>query len=48
MGEFLHRVLGWKQFHDAAAGREYVPTISFSKRQSGPSSISGSHLRKVQ
>ena len=48
MDESLHPVLGWKQFRDAAAGREYVPTISFSKRRSGPSSISGSRHRKEQ
>ena len=48
MDESLHPVLGWKQFRDAAAGREYVPTISFSKRRSGPSSISGSRQRKEQ
>lgn len=32
MDEELSPVLGWKQFRDAAAGREYVPTISFRKR----------------
>ena len=32
MDEQLSPVLGWKQFRDAAAGREYIPTISFRKR----------------
>ena len=33
MDEQLSPVLGWKQFRDAAAGREYIPTISFRKRK---------------
>lgn len=31
MDEELSPVLGWKQFRDAAAGREYSPTFSFGK-----------------
>lgn len=31
MDEKLTPVLGWKQFQDAAAGREYVPTFSFRR-----------------
>eukprot|EP00578_Thalassiosira_sp_NH16_P026025 CAMPEP_0181092670 /NCGR_PEP_ID=MMETSP1071-20121207/9039_1 /TAXON_ID=35127 /ORGANISM="Thalassiosira sp., Strain NH16" /LENGTH=313 /DNA_ID=CAMNT_0023174859 /DNA_START=214 /DNA_END=1155 /DNA_ORIENTATION=+ len=31
MDEELKPVLGWKQFRDAAAGREYSPTFSFGK-----------------
>lgn len=32
MDEGLRPVLGWKQFRDAAAGREYSPTFSFRRR----------------
>lgn len=32
MDEELSPVLGWKQFRDAAAGREYSPTFSFRKQ----------------
>ena len=31
MDEELRPVLEWKQFRDAAAGREYIPTFSFRK-----------------
>ncbi len=32
----LSPVLGWKQFRDAAAGRQYVPTLRLRKRQKTP------------
>lgn len=33
MDEDLRPVLGWKQFRDAAAGREYQPIVSFRKQR---------------
>lgn len=36
----LSPVLEWKQFRDAAAGRVYVPTISFRKRQKSKDGLS--------
>mmetsp|Transcript_24577 Transcript_24577/g.42066 ORF Transcript_24577/g.42066 Transcript_24577/m.42066 type:complete len:313 (+) Transcript_24577:250-1188(+) len=39
MDEQLSPVLGWKQFRDAAAGREYVPTVSFRKIQKAKNDV---------
>mmetsp|Transcript_20709 Transcript_20709/g.38011 ORF Transcript_20709/g.38011 Transcript_20709/m.38011 type:complete len:307 (+) Transcript_20709:266-1186(+) len=40
MDEQLSPVLEWKQFRDAAAGRVYVPTVSFRKRQKSKDGLS--------
>ncbi|KAL7528745.1 hypothetical protein ACHAXR_002605, partial [Thalassiosira sp. AJA248-18] len=41
MDEELSPVLGWKQFRDAAAGREYSPTVSFRKQTPSSSKEGG-------
>mmetsp|Transcript_19449 Transcript_19449/g.31956 ORF Transcript_19449/g.31956 Transcript_19449/m.31956 type:complete len:323 (+) Transcript_19449:60-1028(+) len=44
MDEDLRPVLGWKQFRDAAAGREYRPIVSFRRQRVKKLSTASSHV----